>query len=122
MKKILKIIAIIVAIIITIIAISIGISALKIFIIGDVKDVSSVGAAKIEVNDKHIFFYVVFGTSADVMSTYSYRIVDDVVYIKMRSAIVGVLEKSSVNIKGDFSSINKIILEDKEEEKVIWEK
>ena len=44
-------------------------------------------------------------------------------YIKIRSVLVGLgLGKQNVEIKDDFSALQKIVLEDKEKEKVIWER
>lgn len=61
-------------------------------------------------------------TSADIMWNYSYRIENDIMYVKIKSILVGGLGKPNVEIKGDFSSLQKIVLEDNKNEKVIWEK
>ncbi|HHV98844.1 MAG TPA: hypothetical protein GXX36_04610 [Clostridiaceae bacterium] len=56
------------------------------------------------------------------MWNYSYRIENDIMYVKIKSILVGGLGKPNVEIKGDFSSLQKIVLEDNKNEKVIWEK
>ena len=96
--------------------------ALNLFVFGKVKDVSSIGMQNLSVTDDKVLFSPVFMTSADIMSGYSYRIENDIMYIKIKSVLVGGFGKSNVEIKGDFSKLQKVILEDKENEKVIWEK
>lgn len=109
-------------IIIIAILIIIGGVLINMLIIGKVKDISSVDVSEIEVTDTYVSANVHFATSADVMNSYTYRIENDVLYIKIKSVLIGGLKKSSINIKGDFSLLQKIVLEDKEKQRIIWEK
>ena len=118
MKKFRVIIVVVLAIIILVG----GIIALNLFVFGKVKDVSSIGVQNLSVTSEKVSFSPVFMTSADMMSKYSYRVDDGVMYIKIKSVLVGGIGKENVEINGDFSTLQKIILEDKENEKVIWEK
>lgn len=99
-----------------------GVLALNFFAFGKVKDISSIGVQDLSVTSEKVFFSPVFMTSSDIMSEYSYRIEGDTMYIKIKSVLVGGLSKPNVDIEGDFFAIEKIVLEDKEKQKVIWEK
>ncbi|MCL2150258.1 MAG: hypothetical protein FWH51_04965 [Dehalococcoidia bacterium] len=114
----LVIIAVILLIILTVIAL-----ALNVFVFGQIKDISLVGARDVYVSSEKISLYITFGSSADTMSGYSYRIKDDIMYIKIKHVIVGIVNKPNVEIIGDFSTLQKIVLEDNDgKQKVIWEK
>ena len=95
---------------------------MNLFVFGKAKDVSSVGVQDLSVTSEKVSFSPVFITSADIMSKYSYRVDNDIMYIRIKSVLVGGMGKRNVEIHGDFSSLQKIILEDDEKEKVIWEK
>ena len=118
-KKMLPvIITIIVILVLAAFAVLIGL-----FLIGSVKDVDSVGVRECEVSARKIEVSFEFSSSADVMSSYSHRIKDGSVYIRMRSVLVGVLPiKTEIEIKGDFSDIEKVYFEDNGKSKLIWEK
>jgi len=117
-KNLFKIIIIIVAIILVI-----SIIPLKYFVIGKIQDVKTFAINNLSVTSDKIFFNFRILTSADVIRNYSYRIENHVIYIKFTSVIVGILGSfQKVEIEGDFSTLQKIILEDKENERVIWER
>ena len=99
-----------------------GITASNLFITGKVKIVSNIGAQNLSVTDEKVFFTPIFATSADVMSGYSHRFDENILYVKIKSVLVGGFGKKNVKIKGDFSSLQKIMLEDKTDQKIIWEK
>ena len=99
-----------------------GILALKTFVVGRVMPVSFLGYDNLSVTDEKVFFQPWLLSSAHVMSTYSYRVEDDVMYIKMKIVLVGVMSQSQVvDISGDFSTLRKIAVMDNEEERV-WER
>ena len=56
------------------------------------------------------------------MSNYSYRLEGDTLYIEIKSVLVGGIGKANVEIFGDFSSLRKVVLEDNNNKKTIWEK
>ena len=62
-------------------------------------------------------------TSTNYLNDYSYRIKDDILYIKARQNASGIIFKDSVNIKRDMSKINKIVREGSSEDvDLIWER
>ena len=96
---------------------------LNIFIIGRVKEVSTIGIRDLYVTNEKVSFSMIFSTSADTMSKYSYRIENNIMYIKIRSVLVGIIGISdNVEIEGDFIDIEIIILEDNDGKKIIWDK
>ena len=99
-----------------------GVSILNLFVFGKVKEVSSIGIQDLSVTNETVSFSPVFMTSADIMGSYSYRLENNTMYIKIKSVLAGGIGKSKVEIKGKFSTIKKIVLEDKENEKVIWDR
>lgn len=108
---------------ISIILLILGGIALKFYVIGHVGDVSAVIVKNIEVTDKRVSFDLYFATSADIMNWYTYRLIDNTLYIKLRSVIAGGISfKNRVNIKGDFSLLQQVILEDNKKQRVIWTK
>lgn len=118
MKKIHTITTVILAVIILVG----GVITLNLFVLGKVKNVSSIGVKDLSVTNEKVFFSPVFMTSADIMSKYSYRMDNDIMYIKIKSVLVGGVGKKNIEIIGDFSALQKIVLEDTENEKIIWER
>jgi len=113
---------IVITVIVTVIVVAVGGLALKFFVIGAVKKVSEIFVQDVTVTDERVFFSPVFCTSADVMSRYAHRTENNILYIKIYHVLVGGWSKSHVDIKGDFSNLQRIVLEDTENEKVIWER
>ena len=99
-----------------------SIIVVKPFLFEKVKTVSSIAAVDLTVTDETVFFHPLFMTSADVMSHYSYRIENDIMYIKIKSVLVGVIPLRNVEIKGDFTSLQTIMLEDDSDQKMIWKR
>jgi len=96
---------------------------LYVFVIGKVKDVSTYFPQDLLVTAEKITFTPMFATSADMMNHYSYRVKDDVMYIKIKSVLVGGLGvKNDVIIYGDFAGLEKIMLEDNVKNRLIWGK
>ena len=94
---------------------------LNTFVIGKTKEISTYGVQNLLVTSEEITFNPAFMTSVDVMNWYSYRIKDGIMYIKIRSVLVGVISQKSVVLKGDFSKLEKIMVIDNRNKKIIWE-
>lgn len=96
---------------------------MKYFVIGKVQETYSVAVTDIKMTDNNFLMKFLFVTSADVYKGYSYRVLNDTLYIKIRSVLVGGLGKpSEISINGDFKNINEVIIEDETSQKVIWPK
>ena len=103
------------------------------FINGKVMDVSNIKIEFLQdftVTDKKVFFRLGFFPDSapfhgEVMSKYWYRIENDIMYIKIKTVNSGFNEilgfPDDIDIEGDFSTLQKIILKDNKNEKVIWE-
>ena len=116
-----KIIRIITAILAIIIVIGVVV-ALNFYVFGEVPDVSTIAVLDLSVKPKKVSFTPVFMSGANIMGGYLYQVKDDIMYITIRSVLVGGVGKESVEITGDFSTLQKIVLDDKKTEKIIWER
>jgi len=104
----------------------IGVFAVKSFIIGDTIRPDAIGLIRVDASDFQIKFSGDFVLeSAKAYKNYSYRIEEDVMYIKVYGALVSTFHKSGhfdIVIDGDFSTITTIYLEDNNDKQLIWEK
>ena len=101
----------------------VGLVSLKLFIIGKVEEVPSIKVEDLTITENRVYFSSWFFSSATVMGGYSYKVKDDTMYIRIRSVIVGVVRKPYiVDIHGDFSSLTKVVLEDRNIKRTIWTK
>ena len=118
--RVLMISGVILAIVIFIVAAFV----LKLFVIGDTQDVNSLTIHNLSASSEKLFFnFRIPLSSANVVRSYKYRISDDILYIELTSVIVGIFRPlHTVEIEGDFSAINKVMLEDNENKRLIWEK
>lgn len=126
MKKALKIGGLVALGIAGIVVVLFGAIALKVFVIGEVKDVNSIYVNNVNVEDTLVQFDMTTPSSADVYQRYGCRTEGDCLYVKIHTVIAGGLGSRSfeqhLKITGEFGQINKIYLEDGVNKKFIWER
>ena len=119
MKKI----RIIVIIALAIVILTVMIIYMKFFVFGKTLDISQIVILTLSITSERVAFNHMIMSSAEIMSWYSYRIDENTMYIRMRTVLVGgIIFKGMVEINGDFSDLEKVVLEDGVRQRVIWEK
>lgn len=91
------------------------------------EDVNWLNINHVEISEDTIRLDAWNPNSGEMVTGYDYTVKDKTVYIKLRGTIINSLGKSlnsdSITINGDFSAINKIVLQGKMKQyKTLWNK
>lgn len=126
MKKSFKIVLICLTALIGIVFLFVSAIALKVFVIGEVKNISTLHVKNISVTESEVEFDIVTSSSADIFKDYSYRTQGDKMYIKIHTVLAGGIGSKPFDrhlvIKEDLAPIHQILVEDNIDNRVIWER
>ncbi|WP_391121876.1 hypothetical protein [Psychrobacillus sp. L3] len=97
------------------------------FIRGMTQDVEWLGVNNVDVSEDTIVINAFNPNSGDMITGYDYTTEDKTVYVKLRGTLVNRLgnsiPKDNIVINGNFSNIDKIVLQGKSNQrKIIWNK
>jgi hypothetical protein len=102
-----------------------GAVLLKTFIIGSLESVDIVPLNHISVSDTEIALSGELQASALAYKGFKYRIDGETMYVRVYSVVVSSFHKYGtiqIGIDGDFSNINKIYVEDSDNQRLIWDR
>lgn len=95
---------------------------IKLFLIGSIANCNSYHINEFSIQDDTLLVYLQNLDSALVTKKYRYNIENDIVYIRIYKGLrINKKEQGDIKIKIPIENIKKVTIQDKNQEKIIWE-